>query len=68
MPLERDTEDLGIVRLCRRCGEEWPRDDDFWFFQERRGVRRVMGHCKACWSERDRSKYRGRYYTKRVPA
>lgn len=54
---ERDTEDLGIVRLCRRCGEEWPVDDEFWFFQERRGRRRVLGHCKACWSERDRSRW-----------
>ena len=40
---------LGLVRLCRRCGEEWPVDDTFWFF-DRKG--KVLGHCKACWSER----------------
>jgi hypothetical protein len=67
-PLERDTEDLGIVRLCRKCEEEWPVDDEFWFFQVRRGKRHVMGYCKACWSDRDRSKYKGRYYTPRVAA
>ena len=46
--LERVDPILGLVRLCRGCGEEWPVDDEFFFFQ--RG--RVMGRCKACWSER----------------
>lgn len=40
--------ELGIERLCRRCDEYWPEDDSFWFFQDGK----VMGHCKACWSER----------------
>lgn len=66
-PLERDTEDLGIVRLCRKCGEEWPRDEEFWFFDARRPDT-VMGHCKACWSDRDRSKYRGRYSVRKTAA
>ncbi len=54
---ERDTEDLGWVRLCRRCNEEWPIDEEFWYFQNKRGRRVVMGHCRACWSERDRSRW-----------
>ena len=53
--LERDTEDLGVVRLCRKCNEEWPVDGDFWYFDARG---KVMGHCKACWSDRDRTKYK----------
>ena len=59
--MTRDDPILGNVRLCNRCREEWPVDDDFWYFQVRRGKRQVMGHCKACWSERDRSKYGPRY-------
>ena len=42
---------LGLVRLCVRCGEEWPRDGAFWYFDK---AGKVMGHCKACWSERKR--------------
>jgi hypothetical protein len=49
--------DLGLERRCNRCQEFWPVDDEFWFFTMKRGRRVVCGHCKACWSERDRSKY-----------
>ena len=53
--LERDDPELGTVRLCRGCGEEWPVDGEFWFF-DRDG--RVLGRCKACWSERNRAESR----------
>jgi hypothetical protein len=43
--------ELGKVRLCRGCGETWPRDDEFFYFDARG---KVMGHCRACWSERKR--------------
>jgi hypothetical protein len=43
--------ELGIERLCGGCGEWWPKDDTFWFF-DRRG--KVLGRCRACWSERRR--------------
>lgn len=56
--LERDDTILGRVRLCRRCNEDWPLDSEFWFFQTRNGTVRVLGYCKACWSERDRSRWR----------
>lgn len=41
-----------LERLCRKCGEEWPRDGGFWYFDAKG---QVMGHCKACWSERRRA-------------
>jgi hypothetical protein len=57
--LVREDDVLGTVRLCRGCGEEWPLDDEFWYFhQDRHGKTRVMGRCKACWS--DRKKVDGR--------
>ncbi len=49
--LDRHDPELGAVRLCNRCGEEWPRDGEFWYFDAKG---KVMGHCKACWSERRR--------------
>ena len=47
--LEREDDELGTVRLCRGCGEEWPKDRDFWYFD---AYGHVMGHCRGCWSER----------------
>lgn len=49
--LDRQDPILGLVRLCRGCGEEWPKDEEFWYF-DRDG--RVLGRCRACWSERRR--------------
>lgn len=57
MPLERDTEDLGIVRLCRFCGEEWPRDPEFWYITANG---KVVGRCRACWVDFNKSR-RWRY-------
>lgn len=48
MTLTSQDPELGIVRLCRGCGETWPLDGEFWYF-DRKG--KPMGHCKACWSE-----------------
>lgn len=50
-----DTE-LGTERLCRGCGEFWPLDETFWYFQ--RG--KVMGNCRACWADRSRAIVRAR--------
>lgn len=54
---ERVDPEIGLVRLCRGCGEEWPKDDEF-FFIKKSGPQagNVMGNCKACWSERNRTK------------
>jgi len=40
--------ELGIERLCAGCGEWWPQDEEFWYYQ--RG--KIIGRCRACWSER----------------
>lgn len=50
---ERTDTILGRVRVCRRCKEDWPLDRDFWYF-DRNG--RVVGHCRACWSELNRAR------------
>ena len=49
--------ELGRERLCRGCRELWPIDTDFWYFNARG---KVMGHCRACWSERRRATPRRR--------
>lgn len=43
--------ELGIERRCFACGEWWPQDAEFWYF-DRAG--QVMGRCRACWSDRRR--------------
>jgi len=47
-------DELGLVRLCRGCGETWPKDAEFWYFHR---AGKVMGHCRACWSERNRAQH-----------
>ena len=66
--LSRIDPELGLVRLCRGCDEEWPeRNEDgsnateFWYFDRRD---RVMGRCKACWSERQKSGRDRRFATR----
>src|SRR4026208_163500 len=39
--------ELGIERLCAGCGEWWPQDEEFWYYQ--RG--RVLGRCRGCWGD-----------------
>lgn len=49
--LDRDDDELGTVRLCTRCREEWPKDAEFYYFT---AGGKVLGHCKACWAEQRR--------------
>ena len=42
--MTRDDDELGPVRRCPRCAEDWPDDDEFF----RPGSR----YCHACRSER----------------
>jgi hypothetical protein len=51
--LERTDTILGRVRLCTTCKEDWPVDEEFWYF-DRDG--RVMGRCRACWVDFNRSR------------
>lgn len=48
--LDRIDEELGLVRLCRGCDEEWPKDKEFWYMRPD-GVN-VASLCRACHSER----------------
>lgn len=50
---ERDDTILGRVRLCTTCKEDWPLDEEFWYF-DRKG--KVLGRCKACWSDWNRER------------
>ena len=47
--------ELGTERLCTWCGEWWPQDEEFWYFQKGGAV---MGRCKACWSDWKRQERR----------
>lgn len=38
--MTRDDDELGPVRMCPRCGEEWPDDEEFWL--DDRAI------CRAC--------------------
>lgn len=61
--LDHHDDELGLVRLCRCCGETWPKDGEFWYF-DRAG--KIMGHCRACWSERNRDQWGKRKYAAMV--
>lgn len=58
--LVRDDPELGTVRRCTRCGEEWPLDEEFYYYQVRHGRRVSSAWCRACWSERSRERHRER--------
>jgi len=52
--------ELGWVKACSACGEDWPVDDEFYWFQNRRLsdgtiVRQPHSLCRACWLERYRT-------------
>ena len=53
---ERHDDEIGPMRLCRGCGEEWPKDGEFWFFKDSQ----VNGYCKACQGERHAQERRHR--------
>lgn len=36
--------ELGIEKLCPRCGEWWPLDAEFFYLSN-------PAYCKACWVE-----------------
>lgn len=55
---ERDDPELGRMRLCRGCDEEWPKDPEFWFY-DRHGT--IYGNCRACESDRRLARYRNRH-------
>jgi hypothetical protein len=57
-PAPRIETELGVERLCRGCQEWWPLDEEFWYF--RSSDRSVMGHCRACFSERNRHNHQKR--------
>ena len=56
----RDDPELGTVRRCTRCEEEWPLDEEFFYFQVRHGRRVPSAWCIACWSERSRERWAAR--------
>jgi hypothetical protein len=45
--MTRDDPELGEVRLCPRCGEWWPDDDEFYA--------PGLDVCRACYSEATRT-------------
>lgn len=45
---ERIDPELGRVRYCSRCREWWPRDEEFWYFDQRG----ILSYCRACWADR----------------
>lgn len=53
-PAPRRETELGTERLCRGCGEWWPQDPEF-YYMDRKG--KVIGNCRACWSERTIARY-----------
>jgi hypothetical protein len=44
---ERIDPEIGLERQCQRCLDWWPKDEEFFFFQDGN----VQGHCKACCAE-----------------
>jgi hypothetical protein len=44
----RDDPELGVVRLCGACGEEWPFDSEFWHITDGRLDKRWPRRCIAC--------------------
>lgn len=52
--LERNDTILGRVRLCTRCGEDWPLDGEFWYFDRRQC--NVVGPCRACWVDLNKAR------------
>lgn len=47
LPVREDPE-LGPVRLCPGCGEEWPFDDTFWHIDGDGLAKAWPSRCRAC--------------------
>ena len=47
----RHDPELGEVRRCTNCHEDWPLDEEFWYFGNRGdGVELTSSKCKACYN------------------
>lgn len=69
----RDDPELGRVKRCSRCHEEWPVDEEFYHFTTRRladgsTVKRPAARCIACFIETYTKVYRPNYGGSRKPA
>lgn len=47
----RDDPELGLVRLCGSCGEEWPFDAEFWHMRDGKLHPAWLPRCIACCQE-----------------
>jgi hypothetical protein len=47
--------ELGLVRVCTRCRDEWPLDSEFF---PRGQVDGFHSWCRACWAEYSRERRR----------
>ena len=54
----REDPELGIVRLCRACGEEWPFDSEFWHLRNGKMDDRWPWRCIACCVEYKAARHR----------
>jgi hypothetical protein len=45
--------ELGLERLCTKCGDYWPEDREFWFIGNRKNQNKpcIQQPCKACYYE-----------------
>jgi hypothetical protein len=46
--MTRDDPELGLVRRCSACAEEWPFDAEFWHILEGKLDKRWPARCIAC--------------------
>ena len=53
-PLEREDPEIGLVRYCKRCGEWWPKDAEFFYFRGDNG--KPLGPCRACHWDKKRER------------
>ena len=55
-------EDGEIVKLCLRCNEFYPFDEEFWYSYKSTTLKRYvsMAHCRSCERERANEKRRAK--------
>lgn len=65
--------ELGLEKRCNVCGDWWPLDEEFWYFQtfpagstyttrgrtyvRKTEVRHVYSRCRACWADRSAAQH-----------